>query len=73
MNHIRILGLAFLLSTQAYAKLTVDEWGTFTSLVGSNGKAQNGMYHEDVVLPEFAHNFGDPTPPRSENRLNLFA
>ena len=34
-------------------RLVVHEWGTFTSLVGSNGQAQNGMYHEDEALPDF--------------------
>lgn len=59
MNRITLCTLAFLLSTQAQAKLVVHEWGTFTSLVGSNGEAQNGMYHEDELLPDFVHNFGD--------------
>ena len=43
------------------------EWGTFTSLVGSNGVTQNGMYHEDEHLPDFVHSFGETqfvfTPP----------
>jgi len=43
----------------AHAKLEAHEWGTFTSLVGSNGITQNGMYHEDEALPGFVHGFGD--------------
>lgn len=35
------------------------EWGTFTSLMGSDGKTQHGMYHEDEVLPDFVHGFGE--------------
>ena len=38
------------------------EWGTFTSLVGSNGETQTGMYHEDEVLPDFVHGFGETRP-----------
>lgn len=53
-----IISLIFLLSTTARAQLVVHEWGTFTSLVGSDGKAQNGMYYEDEELPSFVHNFG---------------
>jgi hypothetical protein len=55
-----LLGLILTLSVHAQASLTVHEWGTFTSLIGSNGKAQNGMYYEDEALPEFVHNFGEP-------------
>lgn len=51
--------LTLLTATQpAFAKLEVHEWGTFTSLVGSNGVTQNGMYHEDEALPDFVHPFG---------------
>jgi hypothetical protein len=45
-------------TTVARSGLEAHEWGTFTSLVGSNGITQNGMYHEDEVLPDFVHNFG---------------
>jgi hypothetical protein len=45
-------------TTQGFAKFEAHEWGTFTSLVGSNGLTQNGMYHEDEVLPDFVHGFG---------------
>lgn len=44
------------LKSQAYE---AHEWGTFTSLVGSNGVTQNGMYHEDEPLPGFVHGFGE--------------
>ena len=65
--------IAFLLYTSfasgaAHAALSVHEWGTFTSLVGSNGVTQHGMYHEDEALPDFVHGFGEtlatvePTP-----------
>lgn len=58
-----------LIALSSQAKLEAHEWGTFTSLVGSNGVTQNGMYHEDEKLPEFVHPFGEiastrpaPTP-----------
>lgn len=41
------------------ANYTAHEWGTFTSLVGSNGRTVNGMYHEDEPLPSFVHGFGE--------------
>ena len=43
----------------AKAGYQAHEWGTFTSLVGSSGITVNGMYHEDEVLPEFVHGFGE--------------
>lgn len=49
---------ALLLAPSAFASLEAHEWGTFTSLVGSNGISQNGMYHEDEPLPAFVHGFG---------------
>lgn len=59
----RILLIAFLFSGEAFAKsnFVAHEWGTFTSLVGSNGITQNGMYHEDELLPNFVHPFGELT------------
>lgn len=48
----------FLNVTNAEAKFEVHEWGTFTSLVGSDGRTQHGMYHEDEKLPDFVHPFG---------------
>jgi len=65
---------AFLSAPSASAQFEAHEWGTFTSLVGSNGITQNGMYHEDEQLPAFVHGFGvtqrdlppplTPQPPR---------
>jgi len=51
--------------TSAHADLIVHEWGTFTSLMGSNGKIYDGMFHEDEILPDFVHRFGEvvKTPP----------
>jgi hypothetical protein len=50
--------LMFLASVKSFSAYEAHEWGTFTSLVGSNGVTQNGMYHEDEKLPDFVHGFG---------------
>lgn len=72
-THNVFLTTLLILTTQtAMAKLEVHEWGTFTSLVGSNGLTQNGMYHEDEKLPDFVHGFGEtvsmpaPEQPRRD-------
>jgi hypothetical protein len=61
MQKRKILTLINLLlvTTKVFAGYTAHEWGTFTSLVGSNGITVNGMYHEDEILPEFVHGFGE--------------
>jgi hypothetical protein len=56
-NKVTLL-MTLALSCVAQADLKVHEWGTFTSLVGSNGVPQHGMYHEDERLPDFVHDFG---------------
>ena len=33
--------------------LTVHEWGTYTSVQGSNGATLDGMQHEEEALPAF--------------------
>lgn len=50
--------LVLLATTQAvFAKYNfrAAEWGTFTSLQGSNGIAMPGMHHEEEQLPSFVH------------------
>lgn len=37
------------------APLHVHEWGTFTSMVGSDGVVLEGLQHEEERLPEFVH------------------
>lgn len=34
-------------------KFVVHEWGTFTSVIGSNGEHVGGLHHEEEVLPSF--------------------
>ena len=42
---------------QAYAGgLVVHEWGTFTSVQGSNGENVAGLEYEEEALPRFVHN-----------------
>ncbi len=72
--HALAFMFAALFAQPASAEFVAHEWGTFTSLVGSNGISQNGMYHEDEALPAFVHGFGVtqsqlpppfvPRPPR---------
>ncbi len=64
MNILRITLLLLAIAAQANGQLIVHEWGTFTSLVDSNGRPQNGMYNDDEVLPDFVHNFGDANWPK---------
>lgn len=67
LKRIILMCLVQAIATSSHAKLKAHEWGTFTSLVGSNGVTQNGMYHEDEKLPDFVHPFGeissDPPAP----------
>lgn len=35
--------------------LVVHEWGTFTSVTGSDGKLLEGMHHEEEALPAFVY------------------
>lgn len=61
-TYVSIFLVFILSSVGAQAKganYTAHEWGTFTSLVGSNGRTVNGMYHEDEPLPSFVHGFGE--------------
>ena len=54
-----IISLIAILSISTVNAYDVHEWGTFTSLVGSNGARQDGMFYEDEVLPDFVHSFGE--------------
>ncbi len=37
------------------ANYTAHEWGTFTSMVGTNGIVLDGLHHEEEALPKFVH------------------
>jgi hypothetical protein len=60
-----ILGMALAtIPAQAADKpFIVHEWGTFTSFMGSDGKLQSGLHHEDEALPNFVYGV--------KNRQNL--
>ncbi len=45
-----------LLSQGSFAAVKVHEWGTFTSVQGSNGEPLSGLEHEEEALPSFVHN-----------------
>ena len=37
------------------ANYVVHEWGTFTSMVGTDGIVLEGLHHEEEALPKFVH------------------
>lgn len=41
--------------------LVVHEWGTYTSVQGSNGASMDGMQHEEEALPDFVQSRADPS------------
>ena len=57
--NVLLVSTLVLIAGRSYAKFEAHEWGTFTSVVDSTGITQNGMYHEDEVLPGFVHPFGE--------------
>ncbi|MBI3819334.1 MAG: hypothetical protein HY286_11625 [Planctomycetes bacterium] len=52
-------GAAFALADDARrdSHYTVHEWGTFTSLAGSNGRQIVGITHDDEPLPKFVYHY----------------
>ena len=71
MNIKNLWLAAFLLvAVSARADLVVHEWGTFSSVQGSDGTVLDGLQHEDEVLPAFVYGRDgiatanhDPHPP----------
>jgi hypothetical protein len=51
------LFLALSMSLLRAADLVVHEWGTFTSVVGSDGKMLSGLELEEEKVPNFVHSF----------------
>src|SRR5215212_8114679 len=51
------LFLWFLAATLHAAEFVVHEWGTFTSVVGSDGRMLSGLELEEERLPNFVHGF----------------
>ncbi len=58
MKFVLLLALASPAFANSPSPLVVHEWGTFTSMVGSDGKRLTGMHHEEVGLPGFVYNLG---------------
>jgi len=55
-----LFNLLFLLGATQSQSLSfkVHEWGTFTSLCGSDGSRLNGLYKEEEKLPDFTYSIG---------------
>lgn len=53
-----LLPILMNLAANAQAGLKVHEWGTFTSVQGSNGIPLTGLEREEEALPSFVHNRG---------------
>lgn len=63
MKRLNGLLLFLLISAGIFAQkkdsvITVHEWGTFTTLVGSDGKYLTGLYLDEEKLPDFVYNLG---------------
>ena len=54
----------------APAGLEVHEWGTFTSMQGSDGIDLEGLHHEEEPLPDFVHNLATLRHPVLPNTPN---
>jgi len=57
-----LASLLFLAAPLAAADFTVHEWGTFTSIVGSDGRMLPGLEVEEESLPAFVHSFAGFSP-----------
>lgn len=64
--------IALVQSTHSMAAgLVAHEWGTFTSLQGSNGRVLEGLHHEEENLPDFVHSLEKLSAPRMQNMMLL--
>lgn len=60
-----LLAACALVALASADPLVVHEWGTFTSIQGSDGVALEGLQHEEEALPGFVHSRREPhDPPR---------
>lgn len=57
-----LLCLLFAGARLAAADFTVHEWGTFTSVVGSDGRPLTGLEVEEAGVPPFVHSFAGFAP-----------
>ena len=56
MKYLLLFIMIVLAPLTSNAALKVHEWGTFTSVQGSNGEALSGLEYEEEQLPSFVHN-----------------
>ena len=57
-NFCCLLGISTLVAQgPATSSFTVHEWGTFTSVSGSDGLTLLGAHHEEEALPDFVHGY----------------
>lgn len=50
-----LVGTMLLADDKVHSKFVVHEWGTFTSMQGSDGVVLEGLYHEEAELPSFVY------------------
>ncbi|MEP7236005.1 MAG: hypothetical protein ABI778_11990, partial [Ignavibacteriota bacterium] len=64
-----LTGLIFFSISAASQPLAVHEWGTFTTLHGSDGGTLSGLYFEEEQLPPFVFHFPgfSPDPAIAQN------
>ncbi|MBK1883252.1 hypothetical protein JIN85_12570 [Luteolibacter pohnpeiensis] len=55
MNALQLITTAGLLFAQASFGFEIHEWGTFTTVSGSDGKLLTGLQREEESLPAFVH------------------
>jgi hypothetical protein len=53
-----LFGCGVIYAAEPAPDLVVHEWGTFTSMQGSNGIALEGLQHEEEGLPPFVYSIG---------------
>ncbi|MDP4200229.1 MAG: T9SS type A sorting domain-containing protein [Bacteroidota bacterium] len=56
----------FAAGIRAQQPFVVHEWGTFTTLAGSDGRLLPGLYHEEESLPYFVGSFSGFSPQISK-------
>jgi hypothetical protein len=62
MKTLGTMMMLLAISAHAGGTLTVHEWGTFTSVSGSDGALLPGLEVEEESLPNFVHSFAEFSP-----------
>jgi hypothetical protein len=52
-----VISFSFITPSHAQKPFVVHEWGTFTTLAGSDGVLLPGLYREEEYLPDFVQHF----------------